>query len=433
MPGIIAGALVAHPPILLPEVGHDASTQVAATVVAIRRLDAALAAHPADLVILCSPHSPAGSVAIPVRAGKAATGDLSRFRAPQVRVGVELDEAITHRLFEAAIEAGFPMAWAEDEPLDHGVVVPLHFLERTRANKPFVLLGLAGWGLDDFVRFGRWLHRHLEDRSAIFIASGDLSHRLIPGAPAGYRPDGQVFDRAVIDALRSNHWDQIERLDPVFIDEAGECGLRPLAMLLGAARAAGIPSTVLHYEGPFGVGYPVVQFGPPAPGQSAAALAREAIRHYLTTGQFLEPPEPIAPDLAGMSGVFVTLQRQGDLRGCVGTIRPTQPTAAHELVQSAIGAATRDPRFDPVSIAELPDLEVHVQLLETPERVESPDDLDPLRYGLIVRSGERQGLLLPGLDGLSTPDEQIAAACQKAGISPYAALELFRFRTRDVA
>jgi AMMECR1 domain-containing protein len=102
-------------------------------------------------------------------------------------------------------------------------------------------------------------------------------------------------------------------------------------------------------------------------------------------------------------------------------------------VQSAIGAATRDPRFDPVSIAELPDLEVHVQLLETPERVESPDDLDPLRYGLIVRSGDRQGLLLPGLDGLSTPDEQIAAACQKAGILPYAALELFRFRTRDVA
>ena len=172
MPGIIAGALIAHPPILLPEVGHDASTQVAATVAAIRRLDAALAAHPADLVILCSHHSPDGSVAIPVRAGKAAVGDLSRFRAPQVRVAVELDEAITHRLFEAAIKAGFPMAWAEDEPLDHGVIVPLHFLERTRANKPFVLLGLAGWSLDDFVRFGRWLHRHLEDRSVIFIAFG---------------------------------------------------------------------------------------------------------------------------------------------------------------------------------------------------------------------------------------------------------------------
>jgi AmmeMemoRadiSam system protein A len=433
MPGIVAGALIAHPPILLPEVGDNASTQVAASVAAIRRLDAVLAALPADLVVMCSPHSPAGSVAIPVRAGTHAAGDLSRFGAAQVRIAVELDVAMTQRLFEAAIEAGFPMVWAEDEPLDHGVVVPLHFLQQTSANKPFVLLGLAGWGLDDFVRFGRWMHRHLQDRSAIFLASGDLSHRLIPGAPAGYRPDGAVFDRLVIDALRANHWDQIERLDPVFIDEAGECGLRPLAMLLGAARAAGIASTVLHYEGPFGVGYPVVQFASPVAGQSAAVLAREAIRHYLATGQFLEPPEPIAPDLAAVSGVFVTLSRQGDLRGCVGTIRPTQPTAAHELVQSAIGAATRDPRFDPVSIAEIPDLEVHVQLLDAPEPIQSPDDLDPLRYGLIVRSGDRQGLLLPGLDGLRTPDEQIAAACQKAGISPYAPLELFRFRTRDVA
>jgi AmmeMemoRadiSam system protein A len=433
MPGIVAGALIAHPPILLPEVGDNASTQVAASVAAIRRLDAVLAALPADLVVMCSPHSPAGSVAIPVRAGTHAAGDLSRFGAAQVRIAVELDVAMTQRLFEAAIEAGFPMVWAEDEPLDHGVVVPLHFLQQTSANKPFVLLGLAGWGLDDFVRFGRWMHRHLQDRSAIFLASGDLSHRLIPGAPAGYRPDGAVFDRLVIDALRANHWDQIERLDPVFIDEAGECGLRPLAMLLGAARAAGIASTVLHYEGPFGVGYPVVQFASPVAGQSAAVLAREAIRLYLATGQFLEPPEPIAPDLAAVSGVFVTLSRQGDLRGCVGTIRPTQPTAAHELVQSAIGAATRDPRFDPVSIAEIPDLEVHVQLLDAPEPIQSPDDLDPLRYGLIVRSGDRQGLLLPGLDGLRTPDEQIAAACQKAGISPYAPLELFRFRTRDVA
>lgn len=433
MPGVIAGALVAHPPILLPEVGESMSSQVAATVAAIRRLDATLASQPADLVILCSPHSPAAAVALPMRAGSSAQGDLSRFRAPQVRISLDLDVTASRRLFEAAVAADFPMTWAEEEPLDHGVVVPLHYLERTRAGKPFVLLGLAGWGLGGFVRFGRWLHDHLQNRSAILIASGDLSHRLIPGAPAGYRPEGEVFDHLVMDALATNHWEAIEGLDPVFVDEAGECGLRPLAIMLGAAHGAGMPSAVLNYEGPFGVGYPVVQFGPSAPGQSASVLAREAIRLYLSTGDVLEPPEPIAPDLAHPSGVFVTLKREGDLRGCVGTIRATQATAAHEVVRSAIGAATRDPRFNPVSVAELADLEIHVQLLDPPEPVDGPDDLDPLRYGLIVRSGDRQGLLLPGLDGLRTPEEQIGAACQKAGISPYAPLELFRFRTRDLA
>jgi AmmeMemoRadiSam system protein A len=433
MTGIVAGALIAHPPILLSEVGNGASLRVAATVAAIRRLDATLAAQPADLVVFCSPHSPAAAVALPIRAGASAAGSLARFHAPQVRITVDLDATISRRLFDAAPGAGFPAAWADDEPLDHGVVVPLHFLERTRASKPFVLFGLAGWTVDDFVRFGRWIHGQLQDRSVIFIASGDLSHRLNPGAPAGYRPEGQLFDQLVMDALRSNQWEEIERLDPVFIDEAGECGLRPLAILLGAARAAGIPSTVLHYEGPFGVGYPVVQFAPPPPGHSASVLAREAIRQYLTTGQLLEPPEPIAPKLTGPSGVFVTLKRQGDLRGCVGTIHPTQATAAHEVVRNAVGAATRDPRFDSISITELAELEIHVQAIEPPELVAGPDDLDPLRYGLIVRSGDRQGLLLPGLDGVRTADDQIAAACQKAGISPYAPLELQRFRTHDLA
>jgi len=433
MSGVVAGALVAHPPILLPEVGDGAAAQVAATVAAMRRLDVTLASHPADLIVMCSPHSPAAAVALPVRAGQRAAGSLARFRAPEVKVTIELDAPAASRLVDAARASGFPMAWSEDEPLDHGVVVPLHFLERTRAGKPFLLLGLAGWDLEGFLRFGRWLHTHLRGRSVIFVASGDLSHRLTPGAPAGYRPEGQVFDRLVIDSLSTNTWEDIEHLDPVFADEAGECGLRPLAILLGAAQAAGIPSTVLHYEGPFGVGYPVVQFAPPAPGHSARVLAREAIRLYLTTGDILEPPEPAAPALGKASAVFVTLKRDGEPRGCVGTTFPTQATAAQELIWSAIGAATRDPRFDPVTILELTELEIRVQLLDPPQQVDGPDDLDPSRYGLIVRSGDRQGLLLPGLDGLRTPEEQIAAACEKAGISRYGALELLRFRAHDIA
>src|SRR5437016_10816546 len=172
------------------------------------------------------------------------------------------------------------------------------------ANKRCVFLGVSGWPLARFVDFGAWLHQSLLGRSVILLASGDLSHRLTADAPYGYRPEGPVFDRLVIDALRDRDWKRIEGLNPDLIEEAGECGLRPLAILLGAARAAGLDSQVLSYEGPFGVGYPVVAFtATPVAGTTQKigldiqALGHQAIETYLRTRRLIEPPQPIPLDL----------------------------------------------------------------------------------------------------------------------------------------
>ena len=275
-----------------------------------------------------------------------------------------------------------------------------------------------------FVEFGGWLQLRLQDRSAILIASGDLSHRLTPDAPYGFRPQGPLFDRLVIDALRSRAWEQIEALDPDLVEEAGECGLRPLAILLGAARAANLNSEVLSYEGPFGVGYPVVAFtasAAPAIALDIQTLGRHAIDTYLRTRQLIEPPEPIPIELQSPSAVFVTLRKHGELRGCVGSVRPTAATAAHELIRYAVASAVRDPRFDPVRLDEVSALTIKVQLLDMPEPVAN-----------IVRRGDRQALLLPDIDGIETPEQQVLAACQKAGIDRNAPLQLERFRTRTL-
>jgi AmmeMemoRadiSam system protein A len=435
MSGIVAGALVAHPPILLTEVGGAQSESVRATADAIRDLDGILSAIEATLAIVISPHSPSSMTSLPVRRAPRASGDLSRFRAPQVRVEAQVDVMLAAALVPDGQRAGFSLTWAEETDLDHGVVVPLHSLPRTMANKRCIFLGVSGWPLNRFVEFGAWLQRRLQDRSAILIASGDLSHRLTPDAPYGFRPEGPVFDRLVIDALRGRDWERIESLDPDLVEEAGECGLRPLAILLGAGRAANLSSQVLSYEGPFGVGYPVVAFTGIADANvtlDVQTLGRRAIDTYLRTHRLIEPPQPIPVELRAPSAVFVSLRKDGELRGCVGSVRPTEATAAHELIRYAVASAVRDPRFDPVRLDEVGALLIKVQLLDPPEPVDDISGLNPHTYGIIVRSGDRQALLLPGIDGIETPEQQVLAACEKAGIDRHAPLELERFRTRTL-
>ncbi len=157
------------------------------------------------------------------------------------------------------------------------------------------------------------------------------------------------------------------------------------------------------------------------------ALARQAILHYLTHGRFLDPPRDLPPVMQGRAGVFVSLKQGGLLRGCIGTCIPTQPNIAREIIRSAASAATADPRFPPLSLQELEALEMSVDVLTLPERVADGEALDPKRYGVIVRAGERVGVLLPDLPQITTAEQQLAVARRKAGIGPDDPIEIQRF------
>jgi MEMO1 family protein len=160
-----------------------------------------------------------------------------------------------------------------------------------------------------------------------------------------------------------------------------------------------------------------------------AKLARRAVEAYVEEGRLLEP-EALPMELPDRAGVFVTIREHGSLRGCVGTIEPTADTLAEEVVKSAVLAATDDPRFLPVRRRELPILSYEVSVLGEAERVEGLEGLDPQIYGVIVVSGRRRGLLLPGIPGLDTPEQQVGIARQKASIGPTEPVELYRFQTR---
>lgn len=162
-------------------------------------------------------------------------------------------------------------------------------------------------------------------------------------------------------------------------------------------------------------------------GSIHVALAREAIVAYVRERRVLELPETLPEALRTPAGAFVSLKKGGLLRGCIGTIEPACPSLAAEIVQNAIAAATRDPRFPPVQADEVRDLTLSVDVLSAPEAVAGLGDFDPRRYGMIIQAGARRGLLLPDLEGVNTVEEQFRIVCGKAGIAPGTAVQLYRF------
>lgn len=159
-------------------------------------------------------------------------------------------------------------------------------------------------------------------------------------------------------------------------------------------------------------------------------LAKDTVEKYITEGGIIPQPAELTPEMSKKAGVFVSIKKKGELRGCIGTYLPATDNIAKEIIQNAISAATQDPRFYPVNESELDELQYSVDVLSPPEKVDRPEALNPKRYGVIVKKGNHRGLLLPDLEGVNTVNEQIRIAALKAGISPEEDMELYRFEVK---
>jgi AmmeMemoRadiSam system protein A len=159
-------------------------------------------------------------------------------------------------------------------------------------------------------------------------------------------------------------------------------------------------------------------------------LAKDTVGKYVQEGKKPPPPPTPTPEMQEKAGVFVSIHKHGDLRGCIGTFEPQQRNVAEEIITNAISSATQDPRFDPVTPDELEDLDYSVDVLTLPEPVDDVSALDAKKYGVIVEAGWRRGLLLPDLEGVDTVEEQIEICRRKGGISPDEPVQLYRFEVK---
>ena len=451
---IIAAYMVPHPPMIIPQIGRGNEKQIQETIDAYRNVAREIASLKPETIIISSPHSVMYSDYFHISPGKNAAGDFSNFRARDVRFQETYDEELVTRICSLSDAEDFPAGTLgeRDRTLDHGTMIPLYFIRQFYSDFQLVRLGLSGLPLVDHYAFGRIIQKAVEDldRRVVFVASGDLSHKLQSYGPYGYAKEGPQYDARVMDVCSRAAFGELLDFDESFCEKAAECGHRSFVIMAGALDGRAVEAMQLSHQDVTGVGYGICSFHPtgidesrhfleqnssepnnnasPASSDPCVQLARASLESYILSRKIIDVPQDLPEDLtARRAGAFVSIHEHGQLRGCICTISPARSNLAEEIIFNAISASTRDPRFPPIRKEELPFLEINVDVLGEPEDIESEDDLDVKRYGVIVTNGLRRGLLLPDLDGVDTVRQQIAIAKQKAGIASFEKVSLQRF------
>ena len=456
--GLVFSGIAPHPPIMVPEVGREAIAGVRDSIDAMAELTRRLIASGAQSVVLISPHAPLEIDSFVAYEGPQVYGDFANFHAPEASVSASVDEELLTAITQAAAAENYIVSTLPDVNLDHGIAVPLYFLLANGWHGKVVALGYSFLSNDDHLRFGECIKAAVENvgRPVGFIASGDLSHRLLPHAPAGFNPDAHVFDEKVVAALRANNPQAIVEIDHDLRKLAGECGYRSMLVAIGASSGLLLSCDVMSYEAPFGVGYLVAQLLNRVTGSGTReredkllrwrednltglaheraddlpGLARQAVETFIRSGEVIAAPERSGDLLSARAPCFVCLKTlDGELRGCIGTIEPARDTLAQEIVANAISAAINDPRFEAVSKEELANLRYSVDVL-LPAEETTMEGLDPRVFGVIVEdeSESRRGLLLPDISGIDTAEQQVEIAARKAGIRLDEPVKLWRFK-----
>ena len=466
--GIAAGIMVPHPPMIVPAVGRGGEKQIEETTKAYEKAAQFVADLKPDTVILTSPHSVMYADYFHISPGQGAEGSFARFGAPQVSAQVAYDTEFVSMLCDEAKSAVIPAGTLgeRDAFLDHGTLVPLYFLLQRYTDFKLVRIGLSGLSMSYHYKLGMEIAKVSKalDRRAVFIASGDLSHKLQDYGPYGFAKEGPVYDERIMDVMGRASFDELFDFDETFLDKAAECGHRSFVIMAGAFDRTELETEKLSHQDVTGVGYGVCTYKVRTDAQGEeirdenrafldiweerererrraardredgyVRLARLSLENYIITGEPItwetsgerilageasdEAREELKKELTKrQAGVFVSIHKEGRLRGCIGTIGPVTSMVANEIIVNAISASTKDPRFDPITRDELLSLEINVDVLSEPEPIDSEEELDVKRYGVIVTKGGRRGLLLPNLDGVDTIDEQLRIAKRKAGL-----------------
>ncbi|NQT49347.1 AmmeMemoRadiSam system protein B [Candidatus Kuenenbacteria bacterium] len=254
-------AIVPHPPVLIPSIGKENIDKLKKTISALDILEEELNQANPDTIIVISPHGEINFEAFTVNTNEKYTARFENFGDFTTKLEFKSDLGFINQL-KATNETKLPVQLISQENLDHGVSVPLYYLTRKNQDRRIVPINYSFLNFNKHLEFGELIKEAIfsSDKRVAIIASGDLSHKLSLRAPAGFSPHAKEFDKKLIQVLKKKSVQGILDMDPAFIEEAGECGLRSFLILLGAIKNMKYEFEVLSYEAPFGVGYLVGEF-----------------------------------------------------------------------------------------------------------------------------------------------------------------------------
>ena len=440
---IVSSYMVPHPPLIVSEVGEGKESEVLDTIHSYEKIAQDIANIKPDTIIISSPHAPLYSDYFYLSSGNRLEGSFDKFSAPEVSFSEINDVSLVEKIEELAKMDNFPAGRVKEDELDHGVMVPLYFIRKYLSDFKVVVVGLSFLPLIDNYKMGMIISKAVDalDRRAVFVASGDLSHKLQDYGPYGFVKEGPMYDEKIMNIMKNADFDKLINFDSVLMDKASECGHRSFLIMAGALDRKKVIPKMFSHQDITGVGYGICSYHVNGKDNNRCfyqsyldtlkkkikkeekdssiyvKLARNTIIEYIKNHSVLEVPDNLPEELLNkQSGVFVSIHKFGSLRGCIGTFLPTTDNIASEIIRNAISAATNDYRFPPIVIDELEWLEINVDVLSEPKPVTNMNILDPKKYGVIVRNEEKSGLLLPDLDGVDTVEEQLRIAKKKAGI-----------------
>lgn len=452
MSNIIGHYLMPHPPIIIPDIGKGEEKNIENTITSCNAIGKEISSLKPETIIIITPHGTMFRDAVAISDEDTISGDFGKFRAMNVKMTLPLDTEFNEKLNINCHAEGIPVGLVDSSllsqynqrfTLDHGAMVPLYFVNKYYTDYKLVHITYSMIGDVNLYKFGMEIKKTAEElnRKCVIIASGDLSHALKDEGPYSYSPYGEKFDNSILDDLARGDVLSIFNMNKKLTEESLQCGLNSIYVMLGTLNNSKFSGELLSYEGPFGVGYGVMNIKETNDScdtlkeileekekrykekltsrNEYTTLARQNLIHYFKYNSPITNLENVPKSLLqSKHGVFVSLKKFGALRGCIGTILPVYNSVAEEIINNSISAAMNDPRFPKVTEDELYDIDISVDILSTPVKA-TKEELNPKKYGVIVSKGYKRGLLLPDLEGVDSVEKQLQIACNKGDIDYY--------------
>lgn len=450
-----------HPTMIIPEMGEGEEEKITATADACAKVADEIGEIKPDTVIIVTPHGPQFSNSVAFSLEEKIYGQLKKNDETKVFLNFDINVSITNNIIKelrqehincVRIDGKTSEIYGLSYELDYGTIIPMYFIDKKLSDYNIVHITCGNFSKYDLYKIGMTVKKVIEesDSRAVFIASGELSHRLIEGGPYGYTPEGEKFDKEITTLLSNGDVLGIFNMEQLKIDLAGECGMIPFYSMLGAMNGNKISGELLSYEGPFGIGYGVMNFSLSESDNNThelllndknqryqqkknsegvhVKLARDSLTEYLKNGNKIDLPSYVTEEMIeNEAGVFIRILKYGKVIASGGSYLPRAKNIADEIIFSSIELTQVRVQQAGVSLSDLEDIDILVDVITDVEKV-NKEELDPNLYGIYITSGLKNGFVFPKLPDINTSEEQIALGLKQGNISPLDDYTIERFK-----